>query len=266
MTKKSQSIVVTSGKGGVGKTTTVANLGVELSRQGLDVVVIDLDFGLRNLDIVLGLDDRIAFDLFDVLSGVCPVEKALIRDKRYERLAFLAAAQGKQAEDIPVDELHRLVEELKDDFDYILIDCPAGIGKGFSAAVAAGDVAIVVVTPEASSVRDADKILALLEQAELADFKLLINRLRPKMVSRNEAMSPQEIVELLGVGVIGVLVEDEHVIAASNRGEVVVLDGKSPAAQGYQNIAKRLLGERVPIMQITHKPTFTEKFKNLFAK
>lgn len=266
MTKKSQTIVVTSGKGGVGKTTAVANLGVELARQGMEVIVMDLDFGLRNLDIALGLEDRISFDLYDVLSEVCPVKKALIQDSRYEGLSFLAAAQGRGTEDISAIQIQQLCEKLKRSFDFILIDCPAGIGDGFSIAVEAADAAIVIVTPEKASVRDADKVLALLEQKQVPDYKLLINRLRPRMVSRGAAMSPQEIVELLGVGVIGMIVEDEEVISYANRGEVVVLDERSSAGQGYRNIAKRLLGERVPLMQITHKPTFSEWIKNMFTK
>ncbi|SHI97810.1 septum site-determining protein MinD [Desulfofundulus thermosubterraneus] len=243
-------IVVTSGKGGVGKTTTTANLGAGLATHGHRVVLVDADIGLRNLDVVLGLENRIVYDITDVTGGHCRLRQALIKDKRFEGLFLLPAAQTKDKTAVSPDQMKALCEELKQEFDYVIIDCPAGIEQGFRNAIAGADKAIVVTTPEVAAVRDADRIIGLLEAAELRDPRLIINRIRPRMVRHGDMMSIEDIIDILAIDLLGVVPEDEMVVISTNRGEPVVQDERSRSGQAYRNIVRRIKGEAVPMMNL----------------
>ena len=243
-------IVVTSGKGGVGKTTTTANLGTGLAATNKKVCLVDADIGLRNLDVVLGLENRIVYDIVDVTTGVCRLRQALIKDKRFEGLHLLPAAQTKDKTAVNPEQMQELCEELRKEFDYVIIDCPAGIEQGFKNAIAGADRAIVVTTPEVSAVRDADRIIGLLEAADLRDPKLIINRYRPKMVNRGDMMSIDDMNEILAIDLLGVVPEDEQVVVTTNKGETVVRDDKSLSGQAYRNITRRIMGENVPLMNL----------------
>lgn len=263
-----EAIVITSGKGGVGKTTTSANLGTALALQGKRVCLIDTDIGLRNLDVVLGLENRIIYDLVDVIKGRCKIHQALVKDKRFEdKLFLLPAAQTTDKLAITPEEMKTLVTELKRDYDYIIIDCPAGIEQGYKNAVAGADKAIVVTTPEISAVRDADRIIGLLEQEDIEPPKLIINRIRPAMMDSGEALDINDITTHLSIDLLGIVADDQQVISSSNRGEPVVMDPSNPAALGYRNIARRILGESVPLMSLDYgrKGVFS-KLKSLFVK
>ena len=198
-------IVITSGKGGVGKTTTTANIGVGLAQMGKKVIVIDTDLGLRNLDVVLGLENRIVYNLVDVITGSCRLKQALIKDKRYPELYLLPSAQTKDKSAVTPEQMKKLTAELKELFDYVILDCPAGIEQGFQNAIAGADRAVVVTTPEVSAIRDADRIIGLLEQGGIAQSELIINRLRMDMVKRGEMMSVEDVTEILGIRLIGVI-------------------------------------------------------------
>ncbi|PSN13427.1 septum site-determining protein MinD [filamentous cyanobacterium CCP5] len=245
-------IVMTSGKGGVGKTTCSANLGMALAQRGSKVAVVDADFGLRNLDLLLGLENRIVFTALDVLAGEAKIEKALVKDKRQPNLALLAAAQNRSKESITPEQMKQLVEQLKGKFDYVLIDCPAGIEMGFQNAIAAAEEAIIVTTPEISAVRDADRVIGLLEAHDVKVMKLLINRLKPAMVEAEQMMSVQDVLDILAVPLLGVIPDDERVIVASNRGEPLVLEQKlSLAGVAFSNVARRLQGEKVDFIDLS---------------
>ncbi|MGM9921293.1 MAG: septum site-determining protein MinD [Bhargavaea sp.] len=264
-----EAIVVTSGKGGVGKTTTTANLGTALALQGKKVCLIDTDIGLRNLDVVLGLENRIIYDLVDVVEGRCRVNQALVKDKRFEdRLFLLPAAQTADKLAVSPEQMKELVTELKREYDYILIDCPAGIEQGYQNAVAGADRAIVVTTPEISAVRDADRIIGLLEQEEgIEPPKLIINRIKRHLMESGEALDVNEITTHLSIDLLGIVMDDENVISSSNKGEPVVLNPANRAATGYRNIARRILGESVPLMSMDEqKKGFLGKLKSLFSK
>lgn len=224
-------IVITSGKGGVGKTTTTANLGTGLALSGKKVVLVDTDIGLRNLDVVLGLENRIVYDLVDVVEETCKLKQALIKDKRYDGLYLLPAAQTRNKMAVSPDQMQKLIDELQEEFDYILIDCPAGIERGFKNAVAGAKSAIVVTVPEVSSVRDADRIIGLLSASGVDDVKLLINRLRPDLVRRGDMLAIDDTLEILGVDLIGVIPEDERIFRSSNLGEPAVTDTSSLAGK-----------------------------------
>ena len=254
-------IVITSGKGGVGKTTTTANIGAGLSDAGKKVVVIDTDLGLRNLDVVMGLENLIVYNLVDVIEGSCRLKQALIRDKRYENLYLLPSAQTKDKSAISPGQMKKLTSELKEDFDYILLDCPAGIEQGFHNAIAGADRALVVTTPEVSAIRDADRIIGLLEKSGLRDNALIINRIRMDMVRCGDMMSVDDVTEILAVDLIGTLLDDEQIVIATNQGEP--LSGKnSQAEEEYQNICKRLMGEEVPFAELRQKKgMFSRLFK-----
>ncbi|KWW97331.1 cell division inhibitor MinD [Hydrogenibacillus schlegelii] len=259
-------IVVTSGKGGVGKTTTVANIGTALAMLGKSVVLIDTDIGLRNLDLVLGLENRIVYDLVDVAEGSARLEQALVRDKRFEdRLVLLPAAQVKDKTALKAEALVRIVEALQGRFDYVFLDSPAGIEQGVHNAVAGARQAIVVTTPEVSAIRDADRVIGLLEKRGLYGPKLIINRLRPHMVRSGEQVSIEEIVQILGIDLLGVVPDDEAVIKMTNEGTPVVIDGRTPAATAYRNIARRILGEHVPLMKLDDRAGMLAKVRRLFG-
>lgn len=255
-------IVVTSGKGGVGKTTTAANLGIGLANLQKKVVMVDTDIGLRNLDVVLGLENRIVYNLVDVIEGRCRLKQALIRDKRQKELYLLPSAQTRDKTAVTPEQMRKLCEELKTQFDYVLLDCPAGIEQGFFNAIAGADRAVVVTTPEVSSIRDADRIIGILESSGLTDVFLIINRIRPDMVRRGEMMSVEDVEEILAVPLIGVIPDDEQVVVATNQGEPVTGAG-SLAGRAYQNISRRILGEEVPYLDLTAKRGL---FRRIFKK
>ncbi|AFV03628.1 Septum site-determining protein MinD [Dehalobacter sp. UNSWDHB] len=258
-----ETIVVTSGKGGVGKTTTTANLGTALAFAGFKVALVDTDIGLRNLDVVMGLENRIVYDIVDVTSGSCRIKQALIKDKRFNSLHLLPAAQTKDKTAVSPDEMEVLCEELREEFDYTLIDCPAGIEQGFYNAIAGADKAIVVTTPEVSAVRDADRIIGLLESSDLRNPKLIINRIRPRMVKQGDMMDIEDIVDILAIDLLGVVPEDEKIIVSTNRGEPAVMDGVSKAGEAYRRIAQRVRGEEVPLMNLDVSNSLMDKLKNL---
>ena len=263
----SEVIVITSGKGGVGKTTTTANLGTGLAKLDQKVVMIDTDIGLRNLDVVMGLENRIVYNLVDVVEGNCRIKQALIKDKRYPNLCLLPSAQTRDKSSVTPEQMVKLIEELKEDFDYILLDCPAGIEQGFKNAIAGADRAIVVTTPEVSAVRDADRIIGLLEANELRNPVLILNRLRIDLVQRGEMMNIEDVEEILAIDILGVVPDDESVVIATNKGEPAVTNAESKAGQAYRNIVQRLMGEDVPIMTFEQAPeTFMDKLKKLFKK
>ncbi len=337
-------IVITSGKGGVGKTTTVANVGTALSLRGKKTVVLDADIGLRNLDVVMGLENRIVYDIVDVVEGVCKLKQALIKDKRFENLYLIPAAQTRdknavspeqmkelcdqlresfdyvlidalikdkrfenlylipaaQTRDknaVSPEQMKELCDQLRESFDYVLIDCPAGIERGFKNAIAGADRAIVITNPEVSAVRDADRIIGLLEANEITDVKLAINRVRHDMVERGDMMGKEDIVEILRIELLGIIIglleaneitdvklainrvrhdmvergdmmgkediveilriellgiipDDEAVIISTNKGEAAIMDPKSKAGQAYKNIAARIMGEEVPLLDL----------------
>ncbi|MGB8643803.1 MAG: septum site-determining protein MinD [Anaerolineae bacterium] len=239
-------ITVTSGKGGVGKTTTTANLGVALARRGKRVACVDTDIGLRNLDVVLGLENRIVYDIVDVVEGRARLRQALIKDKRLPELQMLPAAQTRDKSAVKPEQMMKLADDLRKDFDFILIDCPAGIEGGFKNALAPADRVLIVTTPEVSAVRDADRIIGLVEASEKETPKLIINRLRPAMVKRGDMLATEDVLEVLSIDLIGIVPEDENIITSTNKGQPVAFDEKTPAGQAYGRIAQRLLGEDVP--------------------
>ena len=240
-------IVITSGKGGVGKTTTTANLGSALAMRGKKVVLLDTDIGLRNLDVVMGLENRIVYDIVDVIEVKCKLRQALIKDKRFTDLFLLPAAQTRDKDAINEDEMIRLTQRLKEEFDYIIVDCPAGIEQGFKNAIAGADRAIVVTNAEISSIRDADRIIGLLESSNIRNPELIINRIRPEMVKRGEMMDVEDILDLLSIDLIGVVPEDENIITQTNKGEPAVANKKAASGKAYIEIARRILGENVEI-------------------
>ncbi|QQZ10721.1 septum site-determining protein MinD [Heyndrickxia vini] len=263
-----EAIVITSGKGGVGKTTTSANLGTALALQGKKVCLVDTDIGLRNLDVVLGLENRIIYDLVDVVNGRCKTHQALVKDKRFEdKLFLLPAAQTSDKSAVNPEQMKKLIGELKQEYDYIIIDCPAGIEQGYKNAVAGADKAIVVTTPEVSAVRDADRIIGLLEKEEQVEPpKLVINRIRNHMMSSGDMLDIDEITSHLSIDLIGIVLDDEEVIKCSNQGEPIALNPNSKASIAYRNIARRILGESIPLQQLEeHKPGVFAKIKKLFG-
>ena len=242
-------IVITSGKGGVGKTTTTANIGTGLAKLNKKVVLIDTDIGLRNLDVVMGLENRIVYNIVDVIEENCKLRQALIKDKRYDTLFLLPAAQTRDKTSVTPEQMKKLTAELKEEFDYIILDCPAGIEQGFLNAIAGADRAIVVTTPEVSAVRDADRIIGLLEANEIGKTQLIVNRLRPDLIKRGDMMSADDVVEILAVELIGQVPDDENIVIATNNGEPLVGDN-SLAGQAYMNICRRVTGENVPFLDL----------------
>ena len=259
-------IVITSGKGGVGKTTTTANIGAALADKGHKVLLIDTDIGLRNLDVVMGLENRIVYDLIDVIEGRCRISQALIKDKRCQNLVLLPAAQIRDKNDVSTEQMKELIFSLKDSFDYILIDCPAGIEQGFKNAIAAADEAIVVTTPEVSATRDADRIIGLLEAAGIKSPRIVVNRLRIDMVKEKNMLSVEDILDILAVKLLGVVPDDETVVISTNKGEPLVYKGDSLAAKAFKNIASRIEGVEVPLLDLDIKMSILEKIKFVFKR
>ena len=253
-------ITITSGKGGVGKTTTTANLGVALASQGKRVAVMDADIGLRNLDVVMGLENRIVYDLVDVVEGRCRLKQAVIKDKRFPELGLLPAAQTRDKNAIKPAEMAQLCKDLAKDYDYVLIDSPAGIEQGFRNSIAGADDVVVVTNPEVSSVRDADRIVGLVESSELPTPKLIVNRLDPVLVRRGDMMSVDDVTEILAIPLLGVVPNDATIVTSTNRGEPAALDLESRAGQAFRNIAARLNGDDVPLMVLEEPDGTWRKF------
>ncbi|MCL2146412.1 MAG: septum site-determining protein MinD [Synergistaceae bacterium] len=247
-------IVVTSGKGGVGKTTSTSNIAVALAKLGKKVVAVDADIGLRNLDVIMGLENRVVYTFVDVLENSCRLSQALVRDKRVDSLYLLPAAQTRTKDAVNQKQMVQLCDMLKKEFDYVLLDCPAGIEGGFKNAAAGADEALIVVTPEVPSVRDADRIIGMLESMGKSPIRLIINRLRPDMVRGGDMLDVPDIIEILAINLIGIVPEDDNVIKAANRGEPMAFTNKSPAARAYISIAERLLGKDVPFIHLSTKP------------
>ncbi|MBR3509549.1 MAG: septum site-determining protein MinD [Lachnospiraceae bacterium] len=258
-------IVVTSGKGGVGKTTTTANIGTGLAKLGKKVCLIDTDIGLRNLDVVMGLENRIVYHLVDVIEGNCRMKQALIRDKRHPGLYLMPSAQTRDKTAVSPGQMVKVIEHLKDQFDYVILDCPAGIEQGFQNAIAGAQRAIVVTTPEVSAIRDADRIIGLLEMNGFSQMDLIINRLRPEMVKRGDMMSSDDVVDILGIPLLGIIPDDESVVVATNQGEPMV-GGSSPAGIAYSNVVARLEGQEVPFLNFEKSISFFSRVTGIFHK
>ena len=259
------SIVVTSGKGGVGKTTTSANISTALAAEGKKVVVVDGDTGLRNLDVLMGLENRIVYTIIDGIEGRCRTKQALIKDKRFPNLCLLPTAQVKDKDDISTQQMLKLVAELKEEFDYVVIDCPAGIEQGFENAVVGADKAIVVVNPEVTSVRDADRVIGKLDAKGLNDHQLVINRLNYTMTQNGDMLDIPDILEILSVKLLGVVPDDRDITISTNKGEPIVLTDAN-AGQAFRNIAKRIMGEEVPIMDLSGTSASNGGFFNSLMK
>jgi len=246
---KARKIVLTSGKGGVGKTTATVNIGAALAKRGHRVILVDTDIGLRNLDLVLGLEKRIVFDLVEVIEGRCQVRQALIKDKRFESLAILPAAQTRNKDAITEAQMARLIDELAGMADYVLIDCPAGIEGGFRNAIAGADEAIVVTTPEVSAIRDADRVIGKLAERSIP-MRLIINRIRPDMVRSGDMLSIDDVCEILSIELLGIIPDDEEIIDTTNRGEPLVLGEGYRLRSIYEKIVRRLEGELIPFTNL----------------
>ncbi len=259
-------VVITSGKGGVGKTTATANIGTGLAMLGYKVAVVDADIGLRNLDVVMGLENRIVYDIVDVVEKVCRLKQGLIRHKKFDGLYLLPAAQTKDKTAISPDQMIELTNELKKEFDYILIDSPAGIEQGFQNSVAGADDSIIVATPEISAVRDADRVIGLLEARGLNNPKLLINRIRPDMVKKGDMMNIEDMIDILSIDLIGVVPDDEEIVISTNKGEPVVASEHALAGKAFRNISKRVTGEEIELLNLDNgEGTFTKIIKMLFG-
>jgi septum site-determining protein MinD len=258
-------VTLTSGKGGVGKTTATANLGVALARQGKQVVTIDADIGLRNLDVVLGLENRIVYDLVDVVEGRCRLRQALIRDKRMRSLFLLPAAQTRDKTAVNPSDMVHVCDQLRPKFDYVLIDSPAGIEQGYRNAVAPADLVLIVTNPEVSAVRDADRIIGLVEAEGKGSPQLIINRLDPDLVLRGDMLDTADVVEILAIDLIGIVPEDSEILVSTNRGQPIALDGRSPAAQAFHNIARRLMGQDVPFMPLQPSGGLMRRLRRAFG-
>ena len=259
----SEVIVVTSGKGGVGKTTTSANVGTGLAAMGKKVILIDTDIGLRNLDVVMGLENRIVYNLVDVVEGNCRIKQAIIRDKRYPTLFLLPSAQTRDKSAVNPSQMVRMISHLKDQFDYIILDCPAGIEQGFQNAIAGADRALVITTPEVSAIRDADRIIGLLEANEIHKIDLIINRIRFDMIRRGDMMSSEDVVEILSLPLLGMVPDDENVV--TNQGEPLV-GSNTLAGKAYQNICYRIVGREVPFLDLEKGVSFWARVSGIFHK
>ncbi len=258
----SEVIVVTSGKGGVGKTTTSANIGTGLATLGKKVVLIDTDIGLRNLDVVMGLENRIVYNLVDVVEGNCRAKQAMIKDKKLNNLFLLPSAQTRDKTSVTPEQMQALIAELREEFDYIILDCPAGIEQGFKNAIAGADRALIVTTPEVSAIRDADRIIGLLEANNIKQQHLIVNRIRMDMVKRGDMMSIDDVIDILSIDLIGAVPDDENIVISTNHGEPLV-GSDCLAGKAFLNICHRILGEEVPFLNLEVKKGF---FSKLFGR
>lgn len=259
-------VTITSGKGGVGKTTTTANLAVALAAAGQKVVCIDGDIGLRNLDVVMGLENRIVYDVVDVVEGRCRIRQAMIRDKRMPELYLIPAAQTRDKSAISPSDMVRVCDELRPDFDWVLIDSPAGIERGFRNTLAPADSVLVVTNPEVSAVRDADRIIGLIESEQKGPAKLIINRLNMTLVKRGDMLTSEDVLELLAVELIGIVPEDEAVVVSTNRGNPVALDDKTRAGKAFNNISRRLMGQTVPFIELEEKVDLMSRLSRIIGR
>jgi septum site-determining protein MinD len=257
-------ITITSGKGGVGKTTTTANLSVALAAQGKKVVAIDADIGLRNLDVVMGLENRIVYDLVNVIEGTCRLRQAMIKDKRVDELYLIPAAQSRDKTAVTPEDMIQVVNQLRTEFDFVLIDSPAGIEQGFKNAIAPADRVLIVTTPEVSAVRDADRIIGLVEAEEKGPAELIINRLRVDMVKRGDMLSTEDVIDVLAINLIGIVPDDETIIISTNQGRPVVMENGSLAGQAFRNISRRLMGHEVPFVQFEDNSSFIKRLTKFF--
>ena len=257
-------ITVTSGKGGVGKTTVTVNLAVALALRGKKVVCIDGDIGLRNMDVIMGLENRIVYDLVDVVEGRCRLKQAMIRDKRLPELYLIPASQTRDKNAVTPDQMVQICNELRQEYDYVLIDSPAGIEQGFKNVIAPADSIIVVTNPEVSAVRDADRIIGLIEAEEKGPGKLVLNRINAAMVSRGDMLNQNDVNELLAIDLIGLIPEDENVIISTNRGNPIAFDEKTRAGRAFRNLAARVEGENLPFDEIDEKDNFLNRMKKMF--
>ena len=257
-------ITITSGKGGVGKTTTTANLSAALASHGKKVVAIDADIGLRNLDVVMGLENRIVYDLVDVVEGSCRIRQAMIKDKRLTDLYLIPAAQSRDKNAVSPEDMVEVVNQLRDDFDYIIIDSPAGIEQGFKNAVAPADRVLVVTTPEVSAVRDADRIIGLIEAEEKGPGDLIVNRLRMDMIRRGDMLATDDVVDILAINLLGIVPDDESIITSTNQGCPVVMTNGTRASQAFKDIAGRLMGEQVPMISLEEENSLLKRLSNFF--
>lgn len=263
-----KSFVITSGKGGVGKTTITANLGAALALRDKKVCLIDADIGLRNLDVMLGLENRVIFDLVQLIEGQCRIKQALIKHKKTDKLFIIAASQTRNKEAVKPEQMKDLIQRLKDEeqFDYIFVDCPAGIEQGFRNAIAGADEAIVVTVPEVPAIRDADKVIGLLQAAEFYTPKLIINRLSSELVNRGEMMDKEDIIDILAIDLLGIVPEDEQMIVASSLGEPIVFSDNSKSATAFKWIARRIDGEDLPVEPVPEGTGLLSRFKKLFSR
>lgn len=261
-------IVITSGKGGVGKTTATANIGSALARLGNNVALVDADFGLRNLDLLLGLENRVVYTAIDVINSECRLEQALVKDKRHPGLVLLPAAQSRGKESITREQMKDIVTRLAPNYDYVVIDCPAGIEMGFQNAIAPATEALIVTTPEVAAVRDADRVIGLLEANSVSNIKLVVNRVKPEMIQANDMMSVQDILEILAIPLIGIIPDDERVIVSSNRGEPLVLDEKlSMPGLTFNNLARRITGEEIRFVDLmANQDTLLNRIRRWFTE
>ena len=259
-------ITITSGKGGVGKTTATANLSAALAMQGQRVVAIDADIGLRNLDVVMGLENRIVYDLVHVVEGACRLRQAMIKDKRLSELYLIPAAQSRDKSAVSPQDMVDVCEKLRPDFDFILIDSPAGIEQGFKNAIAPADQVLIITTPEVSAVRDADRIIGLIEAEEKGPARLILNRLRPDMVRRGDMLDTADVIDVLAIELLGVVPEDESIIISTNRGVPAVMENNSRAGQAFRNIAGRLLGQEIPLMEMEAPSSWLQRFSRLMRR
>lgn len=259
-------ITITSGKGGVGKTTAVANLSAALAMQGKQVVAIDSDIGLRNLDVVMGLENRIVYDLVHAVEGACRLRQAMIRDKRLEGLYLIPAAQSRDKTAVSPQDMITICQQLRPDFDFVLIDSPAGIEQGFKNAIAPADQVLIITTPEVSAVRDADRIIGLIEADEKGPARLIVNRLRPDMVQRGDMLDTTDVIDVLAIDLLGVVPDDESIIVSTNRGVPAVLEDNSRAGQAFRNIAGRILGQDIPLMEMETPPSWLQRFSRLMRR
>lgn len=262
-----QILTVTSGKGGVGKTTVTANLAAALAMMGKRVVAIDADIGLRNLDVVMGLENRIVYDLVDVVEGRCRLRQAMIKDKRQPELYLIPAAQTRDKNAVSPSDMVLICDQLREEMDYVVIDSPAGIERGFRNAVAPADKVLIVTNPEVSAVRDADRIIGLIEAEEKGPGWLILNRVKPAMVSRGDMLSVDDVLDILAVELLGVIPEDERVLVASNQGLPLVMHGVNglSAGEAFRDVARRLDGEDVPFVELVQKQTFMNRLRALMS-
>jgi septum site-determining protein MinD len=258
-------VTITSGKGGVGKTTTTANIGVALARLDQRVVLIDADIGLRNLDIVMGLENRIVYDLVDVVEGRCKLRQAMIKHKQLPELYLIPAAQTRDKTAVSPADMVKICDQLRPEFDFVIIDCPAGIERGFRNAVAPADEVLIVTNPEVSAVRDADRIIGLLEAEGKGPAHLILNRAKPEMIRKGEMLSPEDVTDILAIKLIGIVPEDESVVSSSNSGTPLAMIDGSRAGMAYRNISRRLMGEQVPFMQLDDNSGLMKRLQRIFG-